>query len=187
MRGEAHIQRGSERRYYRCPTLGCRARRSPADDIEADVLATIAGGVLPASVVDAARVELRRLLETPEVASAGRQRARLKVRLEQLKKQHEWGDMSDDDYLAARDATRSALAELPDGDRIRTFDAYRARVLELPDAIDAASPARREELVRIVVQRVVVRDRLLASIEWVPAVRPFFERQRECPQGDSNP
>jgi site-specific DNA recombinase len=27
MRGEAHIQRGAERRYYRCPTLGCRARR----------------------------------------------------------------------------------------------------------------------------------------------------------------
>jgi hypothetical protein len=74
---------------------------------------------------------------------------------------------------------------LPDGDRIRTFDAYRARVLELPDAIEAASQARREELSRIVVQRVVVRDRRLASIEWVPAVRPFFERQRECPQGGS--
>ncbi len=70
---------------------------------------------------------------------------------------------------------------------LRTFDAYRARVLELPDAIEAASPARREELSRIVVQRVVIRDRRLASIEWVPAVRPFFERQRECPQGDSNP
>ncbi len=25
------------------------------------------------------------------------------------------------------------------------------------------------------------------TIEWIPAVRPFFERQRECPQGDSNP
>ena len=29
MRGEAHLQRGTERRYYRCPTLGCRARRCP--------------------------------------------------------------------------------------------------------------------------------------------------------------
>jgi hypothetical protein len=183
----AHVQRGTERRYYRCPTLGCRARRSPADAIEADVLAAIANGVLPASVIDAARVELRRLLETPEVARAGRQRARLQTRLEQLKKQHAWGDLSDADYQAARDAARRALAELPDGDRIRTFDAYRARVLELPEAIDAASPARREELSRIVVERVVVRDRRLSSIEWVPAMRPFFERQRECPQGDSNP
>jgi hypothetical protein len=125
--------------------------------------------------------------ETPEVATAGRQCARLQTRLEQLKKQHAWGDLSDGEFQNARDATRSALAELPDGDRIRTFDAYRARVLELPDAIEAASPARREELSRIVVKPLVIRDRRLASIKWIPAVRPFFEGQRECPQGDSNP
>jgi hypothetical protein len=38
-----------------------------------------------------------------------------------------------------------------------------------------------------VVQRVVVRDRRLEAIEWVPAARPFVERRREYPQGDSNP
>jgi hypothetical protein len=27
----------------------------------------------------------------------------------------------------------------------------------------------------------------LAAIDWTPAARPFFEKQRECPQGDSNP
>jgi hypothetical protein len=187
MRGEAHVQRGTERRYYRCPTLGCKARRCPADLVEAEVPAAIARGVLPTSVVDAARALLRRLLETPEVVNAGRQRTRLLTRLDQLKKQHAWGDLSDEDYQTARDETRSALAELPDGDRIRAFDAYRARVLALPEAIEAASPARREELGRIVVQRVVVRDRQVEAIEWTPPVRPFFERQRECPQGDSNP
>ncbi|MBA2299340.1 MAG: hypothetical protein H0W22_01050, partial [Chloroflexi bacterium] len=165
----------------------CDARRCPADLVEDDVLATIARGVLPTPVIDAARAELRRLLETPEVAVAGRQRARLLTRLEQLKKQHAWGDLSDTEYLAERDATRATLGNLPDGDRIRAFDAYRARVLALPDAIEAASGARREELSRIVVQRVVVRDRRLEAIEWTPAARPFFERQRECPQGDSNP
>jgi len=77
MRGAAHLQRGTERRYYRCPTLGCRVRGCPADLVEDEVLATIADGVLPASVIDAARTELRNLLETPEVAVAGRQRARL--------------------------------------------------------------------------------------------------------------
>ena len=143
--------------------------------------------MLPATVIDAARAELRRVLETPEVAVAGRQRARLLTRLEQLKKQHAWGDLTDAEYLTQRDATRADLAELPDGDRIRVFDAYRARVLALPDAIAAASPVRREELCRIVVQRVVVRDRQLEMIDWTPAARPFFERQRECPQGDSNP
>jgi hypothetical protein len=183
MRGEAHLQRGTKRRYYRCPTLACRARRYPADLVEADVLASIADGVLPASVIDTARTELRKLLETPEVAGAGRQRARLVTRLEQLKKQHAWGDLTDAEYVAQRDATKTDLAELPDGDRIRTFDAYRARVLALPEAIAAASPAKREELCRIVIQKVVVRNRQLAGIEWVPAARPFFEWQRECTQG----
>jgi Recombinase/Recombinase zinc beta ribbon domain len=187
MRGEAHLQRGTERRYYRCPTLGCRARRCPADRVEAEVLSAIADGVLPSTVIDAARTELRRLLETPKIASAGRQRARLQTRLEQLKKQHAWGDLSDADYQFARDATRSALAELPDGDRIRTFDAYRARVLELPDAIEASTPARREALSRIVVQRVVVRDRRLEAIEWTPAARPFFENSGSAPKGIRTP
>jgi hypothetical protein len=31
MRGEAHLQRGTEIRYYRCPTVGCHARRCPAE------------------------------------------------------------------------------------------------------------------------------------------------------------
>jgi len=94
--------------------------------------------------------------------------------------------LTDEEYLAKRDATRADLAELPDGDRIRAFDAYRARVLALPDAIDAATPERREELCRIVVQRVVVRSRQLEAIDWTRAARPFFaKRQRECPQGDS--
>jgi len=183
----AHLQRGTERRYYRCPSLGCRARRCPADIVEDDVLAEIVDGVLPASVIDAARTELRKLLETPEVAVAGRHRARLLKRLDQLQKQHAWGDLTDAEYLAQRDATRAQLAELPDGDRIRTFDAYRPRVLALPEAIDAATPAKREELCRIVVQRVVVRNRQLEAIDWTPAARPFFEKQQECPQGDSNP
>jgi hypothetical protein len=119
--------------------------------------------------------------------TAGRQRQCLLTRLEQLKKQHAWGDLGDAEYQAERDAARAALAELPDGGRILAFDAYRARILSLPDAIAAASPARREELCRIVVEQVVVRDRRLEAIVWTPPARPFFERQRECPQGDSNP
>lgn len=103
MRGEAHLQRGTERRYYRCPTLGCRARRSFADDIENEVLATISDAVLPPSVVDTARSDLHRRLATPELATSGRQRERLLTRLEQLKKQHGWGDLTDADYQAQRD------------------------------------------------------------------------------------
>jgi len=95
--------------------------------------------------------------------------------------------MPDAEHLVERDSIRAALAALPDNDRIRSFDAYRARVLEMPEAIAVASPARREELCRIVIDRVVIRDRHLDAIVWAPLVRPFFEEQRECPQGDSNP
>ena len=91
--------------------------------------------------------------------------------------------MTDAAYQAERDAARVALAELPDGDLILAFDAYRARILALPDAIAVASGARREELCRIVVQRVVVRDRQLETIDWTPQALQFFEKQRACPQG----
>ena len=98
------------------------------------------------------------------------------------------GDLSDAEYQAQRDAVRVALATLPDDDRIRSFDAYRARLLALPDAIAVATPARREELCRILVERVTVKDREIEMIDWTPPARPFFEkRRRECPQGDSNP
>jgi len=69
MRGEAHLQRGTERRYYRCPTVGCHARRCPADLVEELVLGTIARAVLPAAVIDLARAELRRRLEPPRSRS----------------------------------------------------------------------------------------------------------------------
>jgi hypothetical protein len=178
MRGEAHLQRGTEIRYYRCPTVGCRARRCPAELVEDKVMSTIATAVLPEWVIEEARAELRQRLETPGTATAGRQRARLQTRLEQLRKQHGWGDISDREYQTERDSIQATLAQLPDGDRIRTFDACRARLLALPAAIAAASPPRREELCRIVVEKVVVNDREIEAIVWTPPARPFFEKQR---------
>ena len=162
MRGEAHVQRGGEIRYYRCHNPGCRSRRMPAAKVEQEVLAAIGEAVLPSTVVDAARAELRRRLAIPAVAVSGRKRARLQTRLEQLKKQHGWGDLSDEDYQSERDAVRAALQDLPDDDRIRSFDAYRTHLLALPEAIAAASETRREELCRMVVQQVVVSDRAIA-------------------------
>jgi DNA invertase Pin-like site-specific DNA recombinase len=119
LRGEAHVQRGTERRYYRCPTLGCKARRCPADAIELEVLARIGTATLPERIVDAAQAELRQRLQTPDVVDVGRQRARLTTRLEQIRKQNGWGDLPDADYLAERDAMlidrtgRDRLVALP--------------------------------------------------------------------------
>ncbi len=76
---------------------------------------------------------------------------------------------------------------LPDGDRVIAFDSHRARLLALRDAIAAASPARQEELCRIVVENVVVHDREVTAITWTPPLRPFLAIQLWYPQGDSNP
>ena len=148
------------------------------------MLAEIAEGVLPDMVVEKARMELRKRLETPEVVVAGRKRKRLEAKLERLKNLYAWGDLKDAEYRTQRDEVRAALDQLPDGDRVVAFDAYRARVLALPEAIAAASSGKQEELCRIVVEQVVVRDRQVETIEWTPPVRPFFKRQHECPQGD---
>jgi hypothetical protein len=139
------------------------------------------------AILETARRQLRERLDTPETADVGPHLARLATRLEQLKKQHAWGDISDVEYQSQRDDVRAALAALPEGDRISVFDAYRTRILDLPEAIAAASPTRREELCRIVVDRIVIRDCQVEAIAWTPAARPFFEKQRVCPQGDSNP
>jgi hypothetical protein len=85
-------------------------------------MSTIATAVLPDPVIEEARAELRHRLDTPGSATASRQRARLQTRLEQLKKQHSWGDISDREYQTERDSIQAALAQLPDGDRIRTFE-----------------------------------------------------------------
>jgi len=65
----------------------------------------------------------------------------------------------------------------------RAAFAPHARQYAARPAIAVASPARREELCRILVERVVVRDRQLETIDWTPPARPFFKRQREYPQG----
>ena len=72
MRGEAHVQRGTERRYYRCPAVDCHAPRAAADTVEGEVLEAIAEGVVPDPVLEAARRELRRRLDTPGTVDTGR-------------------------------------------------------------------------------------------------------------------
>ena len=187
MRGEAHVQRGTEIRYYRCPTLGCRARRCPAEDLEADVLGVVASGSLPDEVVDAARLELRERLSTPETRDVGSQRRRLAKALESLRKQHAWGDIGDAEYQEARDQIKAELDALPEGDRVAVFDAYRARLLDLPDAIAAASPARREELCRIVLERVVVSDRKVERSTGCPQPGRSSKNSGSAPKGIRTP
>ena len=147
----------------------------------------IGTAVLPEPIVNAAQAELRKRLQTPAVVDVGRQRARLTTgssrsgsrtrgATSQTPRTSPSETQSAPPWLAYRTATGSARST-PTG----------LASWSCPEAITLASPARREELCRIVVERVVIRDRRLDSIVWTPPVRPIFEKQRECPQGDSNP
>ncbi|MGA3056956.1 MAG: recombinase family protein [Candidatus Limnocylindrales bacterium] len=207
MRGEARVQRGGERRYYRCPRAGqqivqlvdgkpavCHERLVPADAAEKTVLDAISRGVLPADVIEAARDELRQRLAVPHDSLTGRQRARLKQRLEQLRKQHEWADITDEDYRARRAETLEELALLPDSDKLVAFDRNRRIMTSMAANVNAATPAQQAELVQMLVERVVASGGKVSErdITWTPPARPFFaeageERWWECPQGDSNP
>jgi hypothetical protein len=56
---------------------------------------------------------------------------------------------------------------------------------QLPPAVIDAARAELRDLLEAPGTAVAGRQR--APIDWMPAARPFFKRQREYPQGDSNP
>lgn len=203
LRGEARVQRGSERRCYRCPVAGrdvirlddhhrpvrCSARLVPADPAETIVLDAIRAAVLPSRAVEAAREELRARLALPRESLSQRQRARLQTRLERLREQHEWGDITDEVYWKKRTESRRELAGLPDRDKLTVFDRNRGVMASMAENIDAATPAQLTELIALLVESVIASDGRLdaVTIAWTPPARPFFRRWLEYPQGDSNP
>ncbi len=118
-------------------------------------------------------------------------RRRLEKALESLRKQHQWGDLSDDDYRAERREIEAALATLParGTDTLVAFDEARARLLSMPEAIAAASPERRAEIVGLLVERVTAtRQTGLTGLEWTAPAAPFFRLVlSERAVWDSNP
>lgn len=118
----------------------CNGRRVPADAAEAAALDAISEAVLPATVIEAAREQLRRRLAAPRDRLVDRQRTRLQTRLEQLRKQHEWADVSDAEYRAKRAETQRELAALPDSDKLLAFDRNRHVLTSMAANVEAATP-----------------------------------------------
>jgi DNA invertase Pin-like site-specific DNA recombinase len=186
MRGEARVQRGSERRYYRCPGP-CSARLLVAESAEKTVLDAISSGILPEDIVDAVREELRRRLGTPREKPEHERRHELDARLERLRKQHEWGDLSDADYRARRSGVMTEMAALPDGNKIVLFDRNRRLMTSMAQNIAAATPEQKSELARLLITKAVATNGTVAVV-WTGPARPFFDVVGGWyPQGDSNP
>ena len=103
------------------------------------------------------------------------QRARLRARLENLRKQHEWGDLTDAAYRAGRDEVERALILLPDPDKLVDFDARREVLVSMAENLDRATPEQRRELLELLVERVDVAGGAVVDIRWTPAAATFLE------------
>ena len=125
--------------------------------------------VFPPAVIDLAREELARRLALPRLDLTESQRRTLRTRLENLRKQHEWGDLSDTEYRAAREGVERQLVLLPDPDKIVSFDHRRDIVISMAENIERATAAQRRSLIELLVQRVRVEGRSVAAILWTPA------------------
>jgi hypothetical protein len=85
------------------------------------------------------------------------QRHRLQVRLENLREQHEWGDLADDAYRAARSDVERQLILLPDADKIVSLDQRREVLVSMAENFEHATPEQLRELVELLNERVVIR------------------------------
>lgn len=204
MTGDARTRGEQEWRYYACAVanrrvttnaagepITCENKRIPAALVEDAVLREIADARLPDDAIEAARAILKERLAKPADDAAEGKRRRLERALESLRKQHQWGDLSDDDYRSERREMEAALAALParSTDTLVAFDEARARLLSMPEAIAAASPKRRAEIVGLLVERVMAtRTTGLTGLEWTAPAAPFFRRVlSERAVWDSNP
>lgn len=191
MRGATQSARGDTWRYYACPVsekrtfqhdaegnlVACHARRVRAVDAEAFVLDALSSFVVPQEQMDAAARELRQRLATGQPGGSDKERSRLTKRLEALRKQHEWGEIEDDEFRKAASEVRGQLAGLPgENGKVLEFARYRRVASSLPDAIAAAHdrPDLIESLMPLLVERVEIKDRAVAKVVWTPQARPFF-------------
>jgi len=138
------------------------------------VLEAVRALVLPPAVIDAAREELRMRLKAPPAGLVEQQRSRLKGRVEALRKEHQWGDLDDREYLRLRDVTERQLILLPDHEKLVAFDRHRGILVSMAENLARATPAQQAELVALLVERVVVTASEVREIVWTPAARPFF-------------
>lgn len=110
-------------------------------------------------------------------------------RKENLRKQHEWGDISDEGWRSTKRDIEAQLAGLPDDDKLVLFDRERDVLLSMAENLVRATPEQLQRLLARIVERVDTADREVVRVLWTPPARPFFAPaedpalQLSCPQG----
>lgn len=170
MTGEARTSRGRDWRYYRC--RACDAPMVPADPAETAVLDELAAlPPLTRRTIERADQEQLDRVTRPVESAAAKQRDRLERRLVQLRKQHSWGELTDAQFRSETAETRADLARLPDPAKLIAFTATRRLIESFGEMIAAGGPAEHQRLVRLAVESVVARDRVVVEVELAAAIQ----------------
>jgi DNA invertase Pin-like site-specific DNA recombinase len=181
MTGEARVSRGRDWRYYRCRANSCHAPLVPAEVAERAVLDELAAlPPLLQRTIDRADREWQERITSPVTGAAAKQRQILERRLANLRKQHGWGEIGDAEFRALTAETRADLARLPDPGKVVAFTAARKLIASFAEMIEAGGPEEHARLVRLAVERVVARDRIVTDVDLSPVIRDalWLERPR---------
>lgn len=182
MRGEARVSRGQEWRYYLCRS--CSASSVPAEAAEAAVLRRLARlPLLTRSTLDRAEQAAQARITSPVATLTGKQRERLERSIANLRKQHEWGDITDAEYRRGLAEKQAELARLPDPDRVVAFRDTRRVVESMAELIADGGPLARQRLIRLAVERAIAVDRRVAKVLYAPVIRDalWLRRPRTDP------
>jgi hypothetical protein len=123
----------------------------------------------PPEVWEAAEEEVRLANGRPTGSGADKERARLTRRLEALRKEHEWGDITDEEYRRLTAETRDRLSAMPGEDgKVAALHRMRRVAASFGDAIAASSthPELFEGLVPLVVKRIDVAQDGNPVVAW---------------------
>ena len=138
-------------------------------------------GVLPyvGLVKDWKRSVLQAISHEPEAPDQSKQRTRAERALENLRKQHLWGDIADAEYRAERRALERQMRVLtpaPPPTSLPDLDRAAKLLNDLPAfwSHPGATERQREDLARELLQRATVSGRRLIAIEPKPEYKPLF-------------
>jgi hypothetical protein len=103
-------------------------------------------------------------------------RAGLEAAAKRLRDAFAWGHVPEAEYHAERRRIDTELAELPlpTDSNVIAFDVAANRLLPFAETLRAAAPKAQTEIVRHIVDRVVIEDRQVRDINVRIEARPFF-------------
>ncbi|MDP9364143.1 MAG: recombinase family protein [Chloroflexota bacterium] len=171
-----HTSKGGRARIYCYQARQVEKCGQPSvflDGIDEQVAGYLATFRLPEDL--AARIVTLHEQTRDDRQDAERKQRDINARLERLKRMYEWGDLTEDAYLAERQRLRVEMTAL-----VRTADwaavLFRAAAFlqDLPAAWAAADQDRRHALARVVFQSVEVAEGRVTAVVPQPDFAPFF-------------